>query len=204
MIRLKAETDFFADEPNEVFGLVTRSRVEIRREAGGDGSEVVGTVSAAVIHYGEAANVGASLCAAMGEVYEPLYEAFFHEGGLRDVFDAIGDGLLYIEAIEIPDSWRERSIDLAVVRRLSETLGMGCSMVVLNPAELRRRSQWGRVGFSIVHTFGPETYLAQNRGQRAPRVVEVEADRFEVIDPREVDAEPAIEPADEPPAERAN
>ena len=189
MLRLRLEADLTLGEANEDAGLVVPwvARVEWYEDPEGP-PEVIGTVRARVIHYGEALNLGVTLDDAMDGALAALSAAFFTDAGwLREEFEeADGDALLYVEHIGLADEWRAKLLDVAVVRRLADTLGMGCSLVVLHGDELRRLPQWQRLGFSTVKT-GPEPRLVLNQSGRAPRVREAVAlDSFEIAPPAEV------------------
>ena len=186
MLRLRLEADLTLGEANEDAGLVVPwvARVEWYEDPEGP-PEVIGTVRARVIHYGEALNLGVTLDDAMDGALAALSAAFFTDAGwLREEFEeADGDALLYVEHIDLADEWRAKLLDVAVVRRLADTLGMGCSLVVLHGDELRRLGSWRALGFVTVNG-GPESFLALNQSHRAPHVREtVEPDTFEVIPP---------------------
>jgi len=103
--------------------------------------------------------------------------------------------LLYVEHIDVADEGRVKLLDVAVVRRLADTLGMACSLVVLDGDELRRLPQSQRLGFSTVKT-GPAPSLVLNQSGRALRVREAVAlDSFEIAPPAEVANEVAREAA---------
>lgn len=196
MIRLRLETELTVSEPNENEGLVVRWRVVVVRDHDDTVQEdVIGAVRAAVIHYGEALNVGARLRDVMDGALLPLYDAVFtEEGWLRDdLADAPGSGLLYIEQIDLADEWRERLVDLAVVGRLTETLGQGCSLAVLDGTEARRLSVWERIGFALVRDAS-EPFLALDVSKRHPHV-RAGFDRYEVVPtpPRDLGDEPVDE-----------
>ena len=182
MIRLRLETDLTVSEPNENEGLVVRWRGTVVRDHDDELREdVIGSFRASVIHYGFALDVGVRLDDIMDGALVPLHNAVFNEGGwLRDDFDdASGTALLYIDEIDLANEWRERLVDLGVVRRLVETLGQGCSLVVLNSSEARRATEWARIGFVITREpDGP--FLVLNLSERTPHV-RAGFDRFEVV-----------------------
>lgn len=183
VIRLRVDTDLTVNEPNEDDGLVVRWRVAIVRDHDDDVREdVLGSVSAWVIQYGGAVDVGAKLDLVMAGSLEPLHRAVFTEDGwLREDFeDASGSALLYIETLDLSDEWRDRLVDLAVVHRLGETIGQGCSLTVLNGTEARRTSQWGRIGFALV-AGAEEPFLALNMGKRIPHLRPGFDDVYEVV-----------------------
>ena len=198
MLRMRLEADLTLGEPSEHVGLVVPWLARVERYDDPEGPpEVIGTVRARVIHYGEALNLGVMLDDALDDALDgalaTLHEAFFTEQGvLREAFeDADGEGLLYVESIDLADEWRAKRLDVAAVRRLADTLGMGCSLVVLHGDEMRRLASWRALGFVTVNG-GPESFLALNQSHRAPRVRETAAlDTFEVIPPAEVSAEVA-------------
>lgn len=187
MIRLRLESEVRAGEPSEDQGLVVRWRVRIVRDHDDETlEEAVGEVHASLVHYGTATNVGADLGEALEAADESLASvnaAFFDdEGWLRDDFDAQGEGLLYVNAIEMDDANRDRLIDLAAVSRLADTLGLGCSLLVLGSEEMRWQPKWSRLGFEVIAGPNDEPFLVLNLSKRTPRVREAaDLDRFEVV-----------------------
>ncbi len=181
MIRLRLETDLTVSEPNENEGLVVRWRAVVVRDHDDTVQEdVIGSVRATVIHYGEALDVGANLDDVMDGALVPLHDALFEDGWLKDDFgDNLGTALLFIEEVNLDEEWRERLVDLAVVRRLVETLGTGCSLAVLNGNEARRCHAWERIGFSLRREPG-ELFLVLNLSKRTPHLP-AGFDRFEVV-----------------------
>lgn len=183
MIRLRLETDLRVSEPNEDEGLVVRWRVVIVRDHDDEVREdIIGRVRALVVHYGEAVDVGAKLEHVMDGELATLHRALFTDGWLRDdlSFESTnGTALLYIEDLDLSDEWRERLVDLAVVRRLCETLGQGCSVAALNGNEARRAQEWRRIGFCIDREPG-EPFLVLDLSKRVPHLREG-FDRFEVV-----------------------
>ena len=150
------------------------------------------TAAHATIHYGEALNVGEPLYdvldADSGEL-EALHDVFFNDDSLQDKFDGAEGGLLYVASVAVPDLWRQRGADLAVVRRLGDVLGLGCALVVLAPEEQDHQARWTQIGFAPAARQGRgSTYLYLNRSYNHPRVVEVRGEnRFEVHPPHDVE-----------------
>ena len=191
MLKIKVETELSTHEPTADVGFVTWWTITVTRDPlGEEGAEIaVGSVRAATIHYGEVVDVAESLYdvldADSGEL-EALSSVFFEEDWLRDEFEATGNGLFYVAEIDMPDVWRQRGADLAIVHRLSCTLAMGCSLLVLEPDEWSRKDQWGRMGFMPSNgDAGSFQFLNLTRDQ--PRVVSpARDDRFEILGPRNV------------------
>src|SRR5690554_2705246 len=93
-----------------------------------DGEREYGTARIALVHVGEIADAAGDVWPALhGTRLEPLHDVYFAQGWYKDDYaDGAGIDLLYIDDVTIDDRHRDRNLDLAVVRRLCDTLGSGC------------------------------------------------------------------------------
>lgn len=115
---------------------------------------------------------------------EALYDVFFDGNMLREQFETgLGNGLLYVAEIDMPDLWRQRGADLAVVHQLGDTIGMGCGLVILAPDEAGKDARWARLGFHTASGGPGYQYLDQSVVN--PRVVNAGDDRFEIVPGRQ-------------------
>ncbi|HVV81875.1 MAG TPA: hypothetical protein VHE35_02305 [Kofleriaceae bacterium] len=188
MLSIRVETDIEVGEPDEDAGLVTWWDVSITWAApDGEGAPTsIGKVRAATIHVGAALNAGVAMADVLdadSAELEALYDVFFDGNVLREEFESgVGDGLLYIADIEMPDVWRQRGADLAVVHQLGDAIGMGCGLIILPPDASAQEARWARLGFEATSEAG---YLYREQSVVSPRVVAAADDCFEVIPGRQ-------------------
>ncbi|MEO8178505.1 MAG: hypothetical protein ABI895_06705 [Deltaproteobacteria bacterium] len=172
-MRAIIETQVVLDEPSADQGLVTW--FDVRMVEGFDGADgaVAGRARVARVHVGAALDVGESL----GDVLDAdsgelaaLYPVFFDEGGLRDEFvQGAGSDLLYVGEVRLEPGWDGRNIELALVRRLCDTLGQGCDVAVVSCASDADVARWQRMGFAPSGKDGRHAHLAL--ASRQARVV---------------------------------
>jgi hypothetical protein len=178
------------DEPNVDEGFITWIQVEIHDwddEGEGEGSmERIGMATVAIVHVGEAINSGLDLLEALdadsGEL-EAMYHVYFEGHWYKDEFEnASGNDLLYIADIEIGKEYAGRNIELAVVRRLCDTIGHGCGLVVMpyeSPAEVEH---WSRMGFAVSTPGEPTGLMHMTMDVRRPRIADPDGTgRFRVL-----------------------
>lgn len=117
-----------------------------------DGSNKdVATARIAIVHVGEIADAAAEVWPALhGTPLEPLHDTYFHQGWYKDDFaDGAGIDLLFIEHITVEEAYRGKNVDLALVRRLCDTLGSGCQIAVVAYAAAEHAARWGKLGFEV-------------------------------------------------------
>lgn len=174
MLRVIVETELFLGEPDVDGGLVTWFDVRVMA---GERAEnvVIGEGRVARIHVGEAANVGEPLYQVLdadsGDL-EALYDVFFEEDWLQDQF-AIGGGgdVLFVNQLDLEPGWEGRNIDLAVVRRLCDTIGEGCELAVMPYESESEVARWQRLGFILTTPDRQAGYLHLSLCAKAPRIV---------------------------------
>jgi hypothetical protein len=177
-MRLHVSTDIPLSEPTVDCGLITWFNIEILDDYDDDGKEtnpkLVGHARVARIHASHAFDSGEPIWEALdadsGEL-EALYDVFFDEGWLKDEFyDGVGADIMYVSEIGIEPAYEDRNIDLAVVRRLCDTLGQGAALAVVPytaPEEIRH---WERLGFEMATPGVNEGYVCLRLANRTARV----------------------------------
>lgn len=158
---------------------VTWMDVDVKDEA----TESKGTARIAIVHVGEITDaLGDVYPALRGTPLEQLSNAYFAEGWYRDEFsDGAGIDLLYIERIDMGDEQRARNIDLALVRRLCDTIGSGCQLAVMPYENPLGAAHWGRLGFSLTTVGRSRGLMHMKLGYRHARVVDKGTGEFEVL-----------------------
>jgi hypothetical protein len=173
-MRAVIETQVVLDEPSADQGLVTWFEVRILEGFEGADDAAIGRARVARVHVGQALDVGESLLdvldADSGEL-EAIYHVFFDEGGFRDEFvQGAGSDLLYVSEVRLEPGWEGRNIDLALVRRLCDTLGQGCEVAVIPCRSSTDGERWQRLGFAVAGSAKEAGYLYLPLGSRPARV----------------------------------
>lgn len=124
-----------------------------------DAAQVHGAARVALVHVGEIADAAGEVWPALhGTRLESLHDVYFAQGWYKDDYaDGAGIDLLFIEQITIDEEQRGRNLDLALVRRLCDTLGSGCQLAVVAYPDAERAAHWAKLGFAIStpgHTAG--------------------------------------------------
>jgi hypothetical protein len=148
-----------------------------------NGGGLLGTARVALVHVGEIADAHADLWPALrGTRLEALHDPYFSQGWYNDEFaDGAGIDLLYIEKLSVEAPWRDKNLDLAIVRRLSDTIGSGCQLVSMPYKDAYEAAHWARIGFTS-STPGRSTGLMHMKlGYRHARVVATGTGEFEVL-----------------------
>ena len=174
VLRVIVETELSLGAPDVDQGLVTW--FEVRLMAGhGDENVEIGQARVARIHVGEASNRGEALYdvldADSGEL-EALYDVFFEEDWFRDQFTmGAGSDLLFVSHIDLKPGWEGRNIELALVRRLCDTIGEGCELAVMPYEAESEVARWQRLGFILTTPERQKGYLHLSLGAKSPRIV---------------------------------
>lgn len=151
----------------------------------GDGpTRTYGTARVALVHVGEISDAVGDLYPALrGTSLEPLCNAYFAEGWYKDEFaDGAGIDLLFIESIEMDAGYENKNLDLAMVRRLCDTLGSGCQMAVMPYKSALVAGHWGRLGFALTTPGRSNGLMHMKLGYRHAQVVDANGTgEFEVL-----------------------
>lgn len=167
-MKLSVTTDIDLEGPQKG-GYVTWLDVTLS-----DDGRSYGTARVALVHVGEISDAAGEVWPALhGTSLEPLHDVYFSQGWYKDDYaDGAGIDLLYIEHITVDESHRGKNLDLALVRRLCDTLGSGCQLAVVSYADAIKATHWGRLGFSISTQGRPSGLMHMKLGYRHARVVD--------------------------------
>jgi len=187
MLTLRVTADISLDEPTVDSGFVTWLDIDILAQDHDAETETeVGAAQVALIHVGETCNLGQSLAEVLdadSADLEALFDVYFEDGWLKEEFaDAVGANVLYVDDISLQTSWQGRNVEMAVVRRLSDTVGDGCALAVVPYRSDEEAEPWVRMGFGVTRPPSRDRcgYLTLQLALRSARVVEDGA-RFRVI-----------------------
>ncbi len=133
-----------------------------------------GTARVAIVHVGEITDALGDVAPALqGTALEPIARAYFAEGWYRDEFsDGAGIDLIYVASVEMNDEALARNVDLAMIRRLCDTLGSGCQLAVMPYTSPLDAAHWGRLGFSLTTSGRANGLMHMKLGYRHARIVD--------------------------------
>ena len=169
-MKLSISADIELNEPSVDRGYVTW--LDVRAH---DSSRVLlGTARIALVHVGEIADAYGDLWPALnGTRLEALHSTYFAQGWYNDDFaDGAGIDLLYVDRISVEEPWRKRNLDLAIVRRLCDTLGSGCQLASMVYPDAYEAARWGRIGFTPSTPGRTSGLMHMKLGYRHARVVD--------------------------------
>lgn len=165
-MKLSVTTDIALDGKS---GYVTWLDVRVS-----DGVRQYGTARIALVHVGEIADAAGEVWPALhGTRLEPLHDVYFAQGWYKDDYaDGAGIDLLYIDHITIDDEHKAKNLDLALVRRLCDTLGSGCQLAVVAYSNADRSARWSQLGFNISTPGRTNGLMHMKLGYRHAQVVD--------------------------------
>jgi hypothetical protein len=168
-MKLSVSTDIDLEVADQKRGYVTWLDVEVN-----DDVRTYGTARVALVHVGEIADATGEVWPALhGTRLEPLHDVYFSHGWYKDDYaDGAGIDLLYIDHITIDEEHREKNLDLALVRRLCDTLGSGCQLAVVAYADAEGAPRWARLGFAISTPGRSAGLMHMKLGYRHAQVVD--------------------------------
>ena len=139
-----------------------------------DGVRIYGSARVALVHVGEIADAAGEVWPALhGTRLEPLHDVYFAQGWYKDDYaDGAGIDLLFIEHITIAEEHRGKNLDLALVRRLCDTLGSGCQLAVVAYGDAEGAAHWGRLGFAISTPGRTAGLMHMKLGYRHAQIVD--------------------------------
>lgn len=181
-MKLSISADIELDTPESA----TRSYVTWLDVRIGDSTpgRTYGIARVAVVHVGEIADAHGDLYPALrGTKLESLCDAYFSQGWYKDEFaDGAGIDLIYVESIEIDAAHQHKNLDLAMVRRLCDTLGSGCQLAVMPYRDALAAGHWGRLGFALTTPGRTSGLMHMKLGYRHAQVVDATGSGdFEVL-----------------------
>lgn len=159
-----------------------------------DGAKSFGTARIALVHVGEIADAAGEIWPALqGTRLEPLHDTYFSQGWYNDDYaDGAGIDLLFIEHITIEPEHQGKNLDLALVRRLCDTIGSGCQLAVVGYNEPLKAARWGKLGFQVSTPGKSVGTMHMKLGYRHASVVDATGSgHYEVIGNGESYAPPA-------------
>ncbi len=179
-MKLSVTTDIDLEGPQKS-GYVTWLDVKV-----GDGARAYGTARIALVHVGEIADAAGEVWPALhGTRLESLHDVYFANGWYKDEYaDGAGIDLLFIEHVSIDEPHRSKNLDLALVRRLCDTIGSGCQLAVVAYPDAELAARWAKLGFAISTPGRTSGLMHLKLGQRHARVVDATGSGdYEVIAP---------------------
>jgi hypothetical protein len=142
-------------------------------EAGATSMPALATARVALVHVGEIADAHGDIWQALrGTRVELVHDVYFSQGWYKDEYDGAGIDLLFVDHVTVDPHYRARNLDLAIVRRLCDTLGSGCQLAVLPYRDPHEAAHWSRLGFAISTPGRASGLLHMKLGYRHARVVD--------------------------------
>jgi hypothetical protein len=172
-----------ADIPLETAGLGTGFITWFDVRAYAHDAAPLARARVALVHVGEIADAGVELWAALRDAgLGALHDTYFAQGWYKDEYaDGAGIDLLFVQTVEAAQEWRERNLDLAIVRRLGDTLASGCQLVSMPYHDPHEATRWARLGFSTSTAGRASGLLHMKLGRQNARVVATGGGAFEVL-----------------------
>ncbi len=167
-MKLSVTTDIDLRGPQKS-GYVTWLDVQVS-----DGVRAHGTARIALVHVGEIADAAGEVWPALhGTRLEAIHDVYFSQGWYKDDYaDGAGIDLLYVEHITIDEEHEGKNLDLALVRRLCDTLGSGCQLAVVAYGSAEHATHWGQLGFAISTPGRTNGLMHLKLGYRHAQVVD--------------------------------
>ncbi len=147
-----------------------------------EGKETFAHARVALVHVGEISDAAGDIYPALrGTALEAVHDVYFNQGWYSEEFaEGAGIDLLYVESVCVDESWRGKNLDLAIVRRLCDTLGSGCQLAVMPYASALTAASWSRLGFTVSTPGRPSGLMHMKLGYRHARVEATANGAFEV------------------------
>ena len=160
MLVLTIQTEMPLSEPNEEFGFVTWLDVSIR-QFDAPTREPIGHARIAVIQVADAMNRGVEIrevLSAESELFG-LYDVFFDDDEYlkADYANGVGFNVMYFAEIKLGPVCRDKRIEEALVRRLSDTWGEACAIAVVPLEDDAER--WLEIGFQVSETTSRYAFI---------------------------------------------
>jgi GNAT superfamily N-acetyltransferase len=170
---LVVRTEIGLSEPTVDSGFVTWLSFDVvDHSLDGRGASTLGTGEAAIVHLGTGTVHLHDVLDADSAELEALYDIYFDGQWFKpDHAQGAGCDLLYFAGLDVAPRHRGKNIEYAVVRRVADTLGTGCGLVVLaysSPAEV---AFWERMGFEVSTPGHASGFLHLQLAKAHPRIV---------------------------------
>ncbi len=149
-----------------------------------DGDSTLAHARVALVHVGEVADEHGDVWRALRSAkLEHLHDTYFEQGWYKEAFaDGAGIDLLYIQDIGVDARVAGRNLELAIARRVSDTIGSGCQIVVKPYATASDAAHWAAIGFEISTPGRVRGLLHMKLGLRHARIVDTTGKgHFEVL-----------------------
>lgn len=199
-MKLMIQTEVDLREPTTERGFITWLTVQVlldpedhgervEEAAGSPGRApcIVGRGRIALLHGGTAMNLGGDLRAAAvadSDELAALHGVFFDGNAIKDeFFEGFGHDLLYVSRLEIDEAWRDRNIELAVVRRLLDVFEAACELAAVPYESQDEKDAWKQMGFYGASRRRPGL-LSMTLCHPQPRVDDPEGNHRFVVLPR--------------------
>jgi hypothetical protein len=103
-----------------------------------------------------------------------MHDVYFAQGWYKDDYaDGAGIDLLYVDQLVVDDASRAKNLDLAIVRRLCDTIGSGCQLAAMAYRDAHEAAHWGRLGFALSTPGRTTGFMHMKLGYRHARVVDL-------------------------------
>jgi GNAT superfamily N-acetyltransferase len=167
-MKLAITSDIGLEGP-ETSGYITWLDVAV-----GDGTATYARARVALVHVGEIADAAGDIWPALHHTpLEKVHDVYFEQGWYNDDYaDGAGIDLLYVESVTVDEAYRGKNLDLAIVRRLCDTLGSGCQLVVMPYTNALMAMHWAPLGFTISTPGRMAGLMHMKLGYRHARVVD--------------------------------
>jgi hypothetical protein len=178
-MKISITGDIDLAEPSADAGYLTWLTVRVE-----DAGRTLATARVALVHVGEVADAHGDIWQALrGTRLEALHDVYFAQGWYKDEYaDGAGIDLLYVDELVIEEPYRDRNLDLAIVRRLCDTLGSGCQLTAMAYRDAHQAAHWGRLGFAPSTPGRTAGYMHMKLGYRHARVIDATgAGHYEVL-----------------------
>ncbi len=137
------------EEPSAWGGLLTWLDIQIGDEDERERRSNYGRARVALVHAGAAASTLWEVLDEESEELSALYARYFDGGWVKEEFEGIATDLMYVDELELDDSHKGRNIELAIVRRLCDTIGSGCAIAVVPYESDEDIELWQKMGFKV-------------------------------------------------------
>jgi hypothetical protein len=176
-MKLSITADIDLHTPGGEHGFVTR--FDVRAYA--PDLAILGTARIALVHVGEIADARADLWSVLHAArLDSIADTYFADGWYTDDYaDGAGIDLLFVENVTVEA--RAKNLDLAIVRRLADTIASGCQLVSLPYRDAHEAARWSQIGFASSTPGRSSGLLHLKLGYHHARLVPAGGGAFEVL-----------------------